>query len=572
MVRSTAYVIACTARNKLVRRLRRLRERRYLVGALVGVLYVTLTLIMRERAYETPAGANGGSSGAAPSELEAFGTALGAALLAGAAAAAWLLPFKSGLLEFSRAETAFLFPAPVTRQQLVIYRVMRSQVAVLAGALIVALAYPTGSIVARLGGLVSVWVILMTSHVFFTVVTIGRGPVLRGQRAAFAWLAGLVSAGGAAAVGFGLFRSLRDASVTTVEDLAGVVTDAVQPWPTSVLLTPFVWLVRPLFANGAWDFFERLFPAVFVYVATVAWLLWADLTSPDTADAGAERVGTKDAGDRSPAYSARPAAWQLGPAGRVEWVFAWKGALQTFRSIDARALARSLIVLGVLLALTLLVTRERGIVLLVGVFSAWAAIFSILLVPQIVRMDLREDLAYLGLLKTWPIRGRAVLRGEIVWPSIVVTVMAWAFGLVAMATSLASRSGAPFGSRGSFWLALLLATPGMVLAQYTMHNGMAVLFPGWVPLGAARTRGVDAIGQRLIMLAATWIGLLVALLPGGVVIALLFTAFGRPALDWILPAGAFAMTVGVAFEMLLVTQVLGPVFERLDVTSVEPPE
>jgi hypothetical protein len=262
----------------------------------------------------------------------------------------------------------------------------------------------------------------------------------------------------------------------------------------------------------------------------------------------------------------------LAPSGRPEWAFVWKAALQTFRSIDARALVRSLVVLAVLLAVTLMATRARAVVLLAGVFSAWAAVFSVLLVPQIVRMDLREDLAYLDLLKTWPIRGSAVLRGEIVWPSMLVTVMAWIFGLVAMAASLAARSRVPFGSRGSFWLALLLAIPGMVLAQYTMHNGMAVLFPGWVPLGAARTRGVDAIGQRLIMLAATWIGLLVALLPGALVTALLFTAVGRPALNWILPVGGLAMTVGVTVEMLLATRALGPLFERLDLTSIEPPE
>ena len=127
----------------------------------------------------------------------------------------------------------------------------------------------------------------------------------------------------------------------------------------------------------------------------------------------------------------------------------------------------------------------------------------------------------------------------------------------------------PTANRLAVWTSFLILTPALVLAQYTMHNAVAVLFPGWVPLGASRPRGVDAVGQRLILLIANWLGLLLALLPG----ILLTTALSlllRPLIGpWVLPLGAFLTTAIVVTETVLVTEALGPVFERLDVTSVE---
>ena len=96
-----------------------------------------------------------------------------------AAAVSWLMPFGSGLLEFTPAETALLFPAPVSRRHLLFYRLMRSQWAVFFGALVMSLAYPIATIPARIRGLLAVWLILMTAHVFFTGVTLSRPQVVR---------------------------------------------------------------------------------------------------------------------------------------------------------------------------------------------------------------------------------------------------------------------------------------------------------------------------------------------------------------------------------------------------------
>lgn len=571
MIGPTIYIIACSARNRMNRRLRRLREGRYLIGGLVGVVYLFLTLAMRERAYQPGATRRRFSSPLLLPAVGAIGSAVGGVLLACASAAAWIMPFRSSLLEFSRAETSFLFPAPVTRRQLVVYRLMRSQVAVLVGALIVALAYPTGSLVARLRGLVSVWLILMTSRTFFTVVTLARSRLQRRDGpAAFAWLALGFSLGCVSLLGGALAVEITRSPLTTVGDVVDAVSRFAQAGIVGVVLTPFAWLLRPLFVESNGDFALALLGAASVYAVTIGWLVWADSVSTDVAEALSEAPAAS--GSRTRGYVARPAAWQLGTSGRPEWAFVWKGALQMFRTIDRRVFLRIVLVVGWIVAAALMATRARGVVLVAGVFSTWGALFAVLIAPQIVRMDMRQDLAHLELLKTWPLRGAAVLRGEIIWPSIVVTVMAWSFGAIAMAMSLVSLSRVPLGNRGAFWISFLIFLPGMVLAQYTIHNGIAVIFPGWVPIGPSRPRGVDAVGQRLIVLAATWIGLLVALAPGILLTAALFMLFGRTARMWVLPIGAIATTACVFVEMLLATRVLGRVYDRLDVTSVERPD
>src|SRR5436190_22561692 len=104
------YIIVRSARNRIGRRLRRLREPRYMVGAIAGIGYLLFTLFIRQRAYAVPEGAvrATGVAAASAGAFDLAGPAGGSVLLAFAAFACWVLPFGSGLLEFSRAETAFL--------------------------------------------------------------------------------------------------------------------------------------------------------------------------------------------------------------------------------------------------------------------------------------------------------------------------------------------------------------------------------------------------------------------------------------------------------------------------------
>ena len=77
------------------------------------------------------------------------------------------------------------------------------------------------------------------------------------------------------------------------------------------------------------------------------------------------------------------------------------------------------------------------------------------------------------------------------------------------------------------------------------------------------------MGQRIIMLGATWLLLAVMALPGviagGIVWLALGMFFGSAAL---IPAAVVGAAI-IGVEVLFATEALGPVYERLDVVAVE---
>jgi len=80
---------------------------------------------------------------------------------------------------------------------------------------------------------------------------------------------------------------------------------------------------------------------------------------------------------------------------------------------------------------------------------------------------------------------------------------------------------------------------------------------------------LDAMGQRIIMLGGTWLLLIVMALPGAIAAGIVWFAVGRfigPA--GLIPAAAVCCAI-IAVEVLLATEAVGPIYERLDVLAVE---
>src|SRR6185436_15357449 len=121
-------------------------------------------------------------------------------------------------------------------------------------------------------------------------------------------------------------------------------------------------------------------------------------------------------------------------------------------------------------------SRRTGANGVFTVVSLMVAAFAVVLGPQLVRRDLRQDLNALATLKTWPIRGAALVRGEVLAPAIVLSVIA----SIALVAAAVMSANAPFladlPSRWSLLVAALCIAPGLVLAQLVAHNGLAVTF------------------------------------------------------------------------------------------------
>jgi len=174
---ASLYIIVCSARNRIRVRLRRLREPRYLIGAIVGAAYIYFSFFARFRVSNASAARRRARSGPLPesmTQLLASAPAFGGLVLMVVAAGAWLFPVDSGLLDFSDAELQFLFPAPVSRRQLLIHRMLRSQLGMLFGAVIIGLASPSAFGFSRLRIAIGAWILLVTGKLYFTGVTLAR--------------------------------------------------------------------------------------------------------------------------------------------------------------------------------------------------------------------------------------------------------------------------------------------------------------------------------------------------------------------------------------------------------------
>ena len=114
--------------------------------------------------------------------------------------------------------------------------------------------------------------------------------------------------------------------------------------------------------------------------------------------------------------------------------------------------------------------------------------------------------------------------------------------------------------------------PALIFGQYMVHNGMALLFPAWVPLGSQRPRGLEAMGQRLLTLGGTWLALVIMVLPGAIAGAVLWFAFYRFVGPLIVAVAALVCAGAIGLEILMMTEALGPAYERLDLMAVERPD
>jgi ABC-2 type transport system permease protein len=302
--------------------------------------------------------------------------------------------------------------------------------------------------------------------------------------------------------------------------------------------------------------------------ACVAWVLKSDATFQDAVEEVVARKAQQP-GRAAVTYRARGTGWALAPTGRAETAFAWKAAMQTLRVVDKRSLFRLAAVVFVISLASVSIGRARGLAAIVGVFAIAGAGFAVLMAPQILRVDLRQDLSHLELLKTWPVKASAVIRGEIAWPGALITVSAWILIGLALFLSTANFSKVDLSWRLGLAGAAVLLAPALVFAQLTIHNGVALMFPAWVALGNQRARGLDAMGQRLIMLGGTWLLLIVMTAPGAFAGAIVWFAFRTFLGPGALLPGAIVCAGVVAIEVLTATEALGPLYERLDVLAVE---
>jgi hypothetical protein len=189
--------------------------------------------------------------------------------------------------------------------------------------------------------------------------------------------------------------------------------------------------------------------------------------------------------------------------------------------------------------------------------------------PLWVRFDLRHDLSRIDVLRALPLRGRDVVAAEIASSTLLLTSFQWVL-LAAMLVATSSNRDIPLGLSDRLAVAsgLALALPAVNAVSLAIQNAAALLFPGWVRLGAD-PRGVEAMGQNMMSTVASFLLLLVGLVLPTIGALAVIIAF-RPLLGlWTLVPAALVSGVVVGFELYPLLAWLGRVFEKTDSAAIQ---
>jgi len=585
MISALCYLQYHSVRNRLAARLRRLKQPKYLAGAVVGGVYFYFYFF---RWMFAGRGRQGLAAVAAtPVEPQLY-ELLGALLLFVVVLLAWVLPHQRVALAFTEAEVAFLFPAPITRRGLIQFKLLRSQAGIFLTTVLFAFLTHRfgvgGKMVIHLAGW---WLMLSLLNLHFLGSSFALTALM--DRGLAHWKRRLavlaVVLAGVGLVAAWALRALPPLTADRLVDLDAIVDYARQALvsgPLPYLLYPFRLVVRPYLAANALEFLVALGPVVLLLVAHYWWVMRADVAFEEGSVEAARKLAEKVAALRSGKWpgggrkiKSKRAPFALASSGPRPVALLWKNLLGAGQAFTLRLwITLAAIAVGVSVGLHG-ASAESSWRLVAGSIAGMMGIMLLLMGPQIIRQDFRQDLPQSDLLKVYPLRGWQVALGEILAPAVILTGAQWLLLLVAA---------------GGFWRAgidlssaLLLAMAGgaaILLPMFNVislliPNAAVLLFPGWFQTGKDAPQGIEATGQRLIFALGQLLALVVALVPAGGVfvgILLLFKFwFANYAGSLVLavPAAAAAATVVLTVEAGLGIMFLGWLFERLDI-SAEP--
>lgn len=587
MLAAIFYLKLTSAKNRVLSRLRRLRQPKYLIGAIVGIAYFYF-FFFRHTAHAGSRRALGGV--VLPADLSALFLALGAFALMVIFTVLWTAPSDRPGLRFTEAEIAFLFPAPITRRALIHFRLLSAQFSTLLQSLFYALVFNSRTLFSSqaLQVIVSWWAVLTLVNLHHSGAALAsarlaqRGLSARRRRALLLGAACGIALGS----GWSLWQSPQPLPIE--RDLAGsiltVLESGVLPW----LLWPFKLVLQPFFAVGASAFLLALAPVLGLLALHYLWVVRMNVAFEEASLEKAERHGARLAELRRSgtvqladprALIPRRAPFVLERARWPEMAFLWKNLLSSSRSwftprgwifaataiVAVHGLSRSLLGPDAL--------HVSAVLVVGGLFTAGV---TLLYGPLLSRLDLRQDLANADLLKTYPLPGWRILLGELLAPIAVLSGIVW-LGLLAWYLGLlgqtpASLSADWFGPsmRVVFAICAAVATPVIIAIELLVPNAVPILFPSWFQAVRTPGAGIDLMGQRLIFGFGQVLVVLFALAPAAVGAGLLVFIT-----QWLIgPAAAMIFATLTAIAVLLGELWcglwwLGRRFERFDL-SLEP--
>lgn len=571
MIGTFLTVAFLTLKNRIMQRLRRLRQPRYLIGAIAGGMYFWFLIFRR---------AAGGSNGRLifkTMSITPIIVDVASVVLLLMMILAWALPADSGGLDFSETEIAFLFPAPLRRRDILLYKILRAQPQALFSALIMTLLGWW-----RNGLFVGMWAVISVLSIYFMLVSLGRAR-LRLMHVGF-----VARLFGVAAIVAGLYwlavSELRTIDFTHLNRFNDLKSPAVfkalnapfeKPLIRAILFIPRLFAsaaLPPSLATLAVSVLAVLALGVaFFYLAAALNVSFeeASLAISQKRATRKDRVRGQRAGSLV-MFRHAPAPFRLHETGPVEVAIVWKNLIALVRNSIAWVAVFALTI-AFLLGMALWSHTSGGYETIGTGLLIMACMFP-LIAPNVFANDLRLDMPRLEVLKSYPIAGDRLIAAEIAAPLAVISILEMLFATSAAVLIGMSDTTKPFFSfvaTPQFIVAVLILTLPVIAVQLLIRNAVPVLFPAWAGRGKDEPRGFVMTGQRLVVLAGNLLVLAVALVPAAVVflpslwIAYKFFA-GNPAFVAVATMPAVGVLVA---EVWMGVRALGAQFETIDISN-----
>jgi hypothetical protein len=579
MIGALFYLIRNSWLNRLKMRLRRLKQPKYLVGAIFGGLYFLYIIGVRVM-FVGISSRRGAPKLITPENAQIF-EAVGAMVLFVMALLAWVLPRERAALVFSEAEVAFLFPAPVSRRKLIHYKLVKSQVSILVTILFLSILFGrlwSGPM--ALTRLVGWWVMLSTLNLHILAASFALTMLLEQGISNWKRRVVVLALVGAAVAGVYVWakQTIPPPDVEHIHGMTDVeyyFQELTKAGPVPYLLYPFRIVVRPYIQGwvgtpGA--FFMALGPALLLMAAHYWWVMRADVAfeeaSVDASKKMAERVASIRANRgqwvSKPKKKKRP-PFKLKPAGVAAVGLLWKNLI----GAGSMFTWRFWLIMGCVMipfGTSIAASRSREAT---EVTVAMLLGMSFLIGPQLMRQDFRGDLPMMDVLKTYPLKGWQMALGELMAPAAILTGFQWL--LLILAVTLMARFGQmefPMETRLSIAIGAAVIAPGLNLVSLLIPNAAVLLLPGWFQTGKDAAQGIEVMGQRLLFFFGAAAAFVLALTPAGLVFAAIyFLAQYLIGPVWPIPFAALGAALMLLVEAGFGLVGLGKLFEKFDLAS-----
>jgi len=564
------YLTRRSLANSARARMRRLRQPKYAAAFAAGALYLWL-MFLRQGSPGTAV------SLLAPETRETMAVLVEVVVLL----VTWTASTTESPFPFTLAETQFLFAAPLTRRQVMLFKIFRSQVALATSAVITVFLLRRGA-----------WGLATVTHalgLWLAYATLNLNSAGMGLLRLSLAQHGVVGARRRLGTLLVLGAGLGGAWWVARRDLPGIetafahgfgagleaLTTALHSGPGAVLSWPLRAVADPLLARTPGELVAALPPALLIFGLHVWWVVGSSLAFEEAAtDAAVRRAGLL-AGIRQGRGWTRPrdtrthplTSSRLAPAGGPEGAFVWKNVLGVRREFSPRSLI--VIVIATVGGVASLRGGHLPASEALGAILLFAAGLVTLLGPIALRFDLRRDLELLEVLKTYPVRGRAVIAGEAGALLLTLSAAAGALVTAAFLVTLTDAALPDLSDRAAILAALLTTIPSVIAVFLLVQNAAVLVFPAWVTVGPQRAAGLEATGQRMLLTLGSLLALAVALVPATAAILGISWGLGRAGLDgpWGMTAGVAGGAAVIGGECWFAVQLLGGVFDRMDPSS-----